>query len=104
MTYYIYNNCSHHAAYLETGAQGVSYTTGVPAMIGAKLFIQGVWKKTRGLERRRVRSRSIHEGTERTRSALARTVQYRSRTVNNGQLIIDNYINILFNCQLSIIN
>ena len=45
MTYYIYNNCSHHAAYLETGAQGVSYTTGVPAMIGAKLFIQGVWKK-----------------------------------------------------------
>lgn len=45
MTYYVYNNCSHHAAYLETGAQGVSYTTGVPAMIGAKLFMQGVWKK-----------------------------------------------------------
>ena len=44
-TYYIYNNCSHHAAYLETGAQGVSYTTGVPAMIGAKLFMQGVWKR-----------------------------------------------------------
>ena len=67
---YIYNNCSHHAAYLETGAQGVSYTTGVPAMIGAKLFIQGVWEKTGGLERRRVRSRSVHEGTERTRSAF----------------------------------
>ena len=45
LTYYVYNNCSHHAAYLETGAQGVSYTTGVPAMIGAKLFMQGVWKK-----------------------------------------------------------
>jgi saccharopine dehydrogenase (NAD+, L-lysine-forming) len=44
-TYYIYNNCSHQAAYAETGAQGVSYTTGVPAMIGAKLFLQGVWKK-----------------------------------------------------------
>ena len=44
-TYYVYNNCSHHAAYLETGAQGVSYTTGVPAMIGAKLFMQGLWKK-----------------------------------------------------------
>ena len=40
--------------YLETGAQGVSYTTGVPAMIGAKLFIQGSLEKTRGLERRRV--------------------------------------------------
>ncbi|MDR1332228.1 MAG: saccharopine dehydrogenase family protein [Tannerella sp.] len=44
-TCYIYNNCSHQAAYRETGAQGVSYTTGVPAMIGAKLFLQGVWKK-----------------------------------------------------------
>ena len=44
MTYYIYNNCSHHAAYLETGAQGVRYTTGVPAMIGAILFMHGNWK------------------------------------------------------------
>ncbi|MDR1523655.1 MAG: saccharopine dehydrogenase family protein [Tannerella sp.] len=44
-TYYIYNNCSHQEAYKETGAQGVSYTTGVPAMIGAKLFLEGVWKK-----------------------------------------------------------
>jgi saccharopine dehydrogenase (NAD+, L-lysine-forming) len=44
-TLYIYNNCSHQAAYAETGAQGVSYTTGVPAMIGAKLFLQGAWKK-----------------------------------------------------------
>lgn len=46
MTYYVYNNCSHHAAYLETGAQGVSYTTGVPAMIGAMMFLKGLWKKT----------------------------------------------------------
>ena len=44
-TYYIYNNCSHEAAYRETGAQGVSYTTGVPATIGAMLFLQGIWKK-----------------------------------------------------------
>ena len=44
-TYYVYNNCSHRAAYEETGMQGVSYTTGVPAMIGAKLFMQGVWKR-----------------------------------------------------------
>lgn len=44
-TYYVYNNCSHHAAYLETGAQGVSYTTGVPAMIGAMMFLKGEWKK-----------------------------------------------------------
>ena len=44
-TYYVYNNCSHRAAYEETGMQGVSYTTGVPAMIGAKLFLQGIWKR-----------------------------------------------------------
>jgi len=44
-TYYVYNNCSHQAAYKETGAQGVSYTTGVPAMIGAKLFFKEIWKK-----------------------------------------------------------
>lgn len=44
-TYYIYNNCSHKAAYEETGAQAVSYTTGVPAMIGAKMFLEGKWRK-----------------------------------------------------------
>ncbi len=44
-TYYIYNNCSHQAAYEETGAQGVSYTTGVPATIGAMMYLQGLWKK-----------------------------------------------------------
>ena len=42
-TYYIYNNCSHHAAYLETGMQAVSYTTGVPAMVGAMMFLTGKW-------------------------------------------------------------
>ena len=44
-TYYVYNNCSHQAAYQETGMQGVSYTTGVPAMIGAMMFLKGIWKK-----------------------------------------------------------
>ncbi|MDD2244331.1 MAG: saccharopine dehydrogenase family protein [Dysgonamonadaceae bacterium] len=44
-TYYVYNNCSHEEAYKETGAQGVSYTTGVPATIGAMMFLQGLWKK-----------------------------------------------------------
>lgn len=45
LTYYVYNNCSHRAAYEETGMQGVSYTTGVPAMIGAMMFLKGIWKK-----------------------------------------------------------
>lgn len=44
-TYYVYNNCSHQAAYEETGMQGVSYTTGVPATIGARLFMLGLWKR-----------------------------------------------------------
>jgi saccharopine dehydrogenase (NAD+, L-lysine-forming) len=42
-TYYIWNNCSHQAAYDETGTQGVSYTTGVPAMIGAMMILKGEW-------------------------------------------------------------
>ena len=44
-TYYAWNNCSHQAAYQETGAQGVSYTTGVPAMIGAMMFFKGLWRR-----------------------------------------------------------
>lgn len=42
-TYYIYNNCSHEAAYKETGAQGVSYTTGVPATVGAMMWMKDIW-------------------------------------------------------------
>ncbi len=44
-TYYVWNNCSHQTAYDETSAQGVSYTTGVPAMLGAMMFLTGKWKK-----------------------------------------------------------
>ncbi len=42
-TIFIYNNCDHAACYEEVGAQAVSYTTGVPAMIGASLMLQGHW-------------------------------------------------------------
>lgn len=45
LTYYIWNNCSHEAAYHETGMQAVSYTTGVPAMVGAMMFLTGKWVK-----------------------------------------------------------
>lgn len=44
-TYYVYNNCSHAAAYAEVGGQAVAYTTGVPAMIGAKLMLEKKWMK-----------------------------------------------------------
>ncbi len=40
---YIYNVCDHESCYRETNAQGVSYTTGVPAMIGAKMMLEGKW-------------------------------------------------------------
>ena len=42
-TYYIWNNASHQVAYEETGTQGVSYTTGVPAMLGAKMALTKKW-------------------------------------------------------------
>lgn len=42
-TYYIYNICDHEEAFAETGNQAVSYTTGVPAMIGAAMVLTGAW-------------------------------------------------------------
>ncbi|WP_319541888.1 saccharopine dehydrogenase family protein [uncultured Pseudodesulfovibrio sp.] len=40
---YVYNICSHEAAYEEVGSQAISYTTGVPAMIGAMMMLTGKW-------------------------------------------------------------
>lgn len=44
-TYYVYNVCDHEACYKEVGSQAISYTTGVPAMIGAMMVMTGKWKK-----------------------------------------------------------
>ncbi len=44
-TYYLYNICDHQACYREVGSQAISYTTGVPAMIGAMLVMNGTWNK-----------------------------------------------------------
>ena len=44
--YYLYNICDHQACYKEVGSQAISYTTGVPAMIGAMLVMQGKWSGT----------------------------------------------------------
>ncbi len=43
--YYVYNVCDHQECYKEVGSQAVSYTTGVPAMIGAMMILTGKWKK-----------------------------------------------------------
>jgi saccharopine dehydrogenase (NAD+, L-lysine-forming) len=45
VSYYVYNICDHQECYREVGSQAISYTTGVPAMIGAMLLLQGKWKK-----------------------------------------------------------
>ncbi|MDR2124722.1 MAG: saccharopine dehydrogenase family protein [Desulfovibrio sp.] len=42
---YLYNVCDHRECMREVGAQAVSYTTGVPAAIGAKLVLEGAWKQ-----------------------------------------------------------
>ncbi|HBH22755.1 MAG TPA: saccharopine dehydrogenase [Cytophagales bacterium] len=44
-TYYIWNNCKHQDAWSDVKGQGVSYTTGVPAMLGAKMMMTGKWMK-----------------------------------------------------------
>ena len=44
-TYYVYNVCDHQECYKEVGSQAISYTTGVPAMIGAMMVMTGKWKK-----------------------------------------------------------
>lgn len=42
-TIYIYNVCDHQECYKEVGSQAISYTTGVPAMIGAMMLVTGTW-------------------------------------------------------------
>jgi len=44
--YYIYNICDHQCAFREVGAQCVSYTTGVPAMIGCLMIATKTWYET----------------------------------------------------------
>ena len=42
---YLYNVCDHQACYREVQSQAISYTTGVPAMIGAKMMLEGKWMR-----------------------------------------------------------
>ena len=44
-TFYTYNICDHEECFDEIGSQAISYTTGVPAMIGAMLMLQKIWFK-----------------------------------------------------------
>ena len=42
---FIYNSCDHQTCYEEVSSQAISYTTGVPAMIGAQMILRGLWKR-----------------------------------------------------------
>jgi saccharopine dehydrogenase (NAD+, L-lysine-forming) len=42
--YYVYNICDHEECYREVKSQAISYTAGVPAMIGAMMIMKGIWK------------------------------------------------------------
>ena len=52
LTYYVYNVCDHQECFAEVGSQAISYTTGVPAMIGAMMLMTGKWnlKGVRNIE------------------------------------------------------
>jgi saccharopine dehydrogenase (NAD+, L-lysine forming) len=63
-TFYIYNICDHEDAYAETGNQAISYTTGVPAMIGAAMMLTGAWKGEGVFNMEQIRSRSVHGHAE----------------------------------------
>ena len=41
---YIYNICDHAQCHTEVHAQAISYTTGVPAMIGAMMMLKNTWR------------------------------------------------------------
>lgn len=41
---HIYQVCDHEAAFQETDNQAISYTTGVPAFVGAMMMVQGKWR------------------------------------------------------------
>ncbi len=42
---FIYNVCDHAETYKEVRAQAISYTTGVPAAVGAEMIVSGKWRK-----------------------------------------------------------
>ena len=69
-TIYIYNVCDHEECYREVESQAISYTTGVPAMIGTALVASGIWNKKRRCEPGRTGSGSVYGYAEPVRPSL----------------------------------
>ena len=68
---YIYNVCDHAEAYREVQAQAISYTTGVPAMIGAMMMLTGEWQGAGVFNVEQLDPDPLHGLPEPLRSALA---------------------------------
>lgn len=68
---YIYNICDHEKCFEEVGSQAISYTTGVPAMIGAGNDPHRQMVRCRSLQHGAERSGSVHGGAQQARPALA---------------------------------
>lgn len=69
-TYYIYNICDHEECYKEVKSQAISYTTGVPAMIGGKMLLEGKWRGEGVFNIEQARSRPVHGRPQQVRPAL----------------------------------
>ncbi len=69
-TFYINNICDHEDAYAETGNQAVSYTTGVPAMIGAAMMLTGRWAGDGRVQHGTDGPRPVHGNAERAWPAV----------------------------------
>ncbi len=77
----IYNVCEHQHAYKDTGAQAVSYTTGVPPVVGAMMLFKGHWGPKAGvLQRRAIAVETVHGRNRQARPALADHGPQKSRS------------------------
>src|SRR3546814_17711527 len=84
-TFYIYNVCDHEDAYAETGNQAVSYTTGVPAMIGAAMILTGAWEG-KGVFKDRKRVVQGKRVSVRVDIGGRRSIKKKKRTTQQEQL------------------
>ena len=108
---YIYNVCDHQECYKEVESQAISYTTGVPAMIGAMMVVKGLWKKVSkenfpdcleitaedveegqimALRHREYDVRGIQFHPESILTPKGKTIIWNWIADSNGQLIINN--------------
>ena len=63
--------CDHEACYREVGSQAISYTTGVPAMIGAAMLMTGKWSKPGVYTVEEFDPRPVYGGPEQVGPAVA---------------------------------